>query len=404
MNRFLIIILLFPVLTSCTQQAGGNELVEVPLFSDVLTLDLTIEDSDGNGEILLVEPNGIAVDGAGRIYVADEECLKLFDENGHFIQQIGREGQGPGEFVAAFDVSVGPSGYVTAKDILWEFNIYGPDHSFITKSRYRNEEKSRKYIQDRGYTFTMLNEVVSLDADHRLINLFALDMANEELFPSFEQILYIRPDTLIELCRYHAKNSVRTGPGSNNGLSLQGELLWSLIDGDRLVYTESGIDYSIEKDSASYFLHIVSLRDLEGDTLAVPFQPLRVPAACRSREYHYFEVLGRRIDYDPLVIQMDGQVEHYPPLKALRADGALLFGFSFSELDSIWHDIEEEGRMIPSTVDLIDLDRDRLVARAEFPFIPDVIRDGYAYLLHAPEDDFPSIRRYRIDTRLYNRD
>jgi len=66
---------------------------------------------------------------------------------------------------------------------------------------------------------------------------------------------------------------------------------------------------------------------------------------------------------------------------------------------SMWARIEfhvEEG-----LVDIIDLATGRLTARAEFPFLPEVIRDGFAYRLFTPEDDFPAVRVYRIDPRLY---
>ena len=52
----------------------------------------------------LINPASMAVDGSGRVYVADQSPLviKQYDSTGAFIRTIGREGEGPGEFRAAY--------------------------------------------------------------------------------------------------------------------------------------------------------------------------------------------------------------------------------------------------------------------------------------------------------------
>lgn len=52
----------------------------------------------------LIDPQSLAVDGAGRIYVADDKptVIKVFGPDGRFLHTIGREGEGPGEFRNAF--------------------------------------------------------------------------------------------------------------------------------------------------------------------------------------------------------------------------------------------------------------------------------------------------------------
>ena len=52
----------------------------------------------------LIDPQSLAVDGAGRIYVADDKpaVIKVFGPDGRFLHTIGREGEGPGEFRNAY--------------------------------------------------------------------------------------------------------------------------------------------------------------------------------------------------------------------------------------------------------------------------------------------------------------
>lgn len=52
----------------------------------------------------LAEPLSVAVDDAGRVYVADRKpaVIKVFGPDGALIRTIGREGSGPGEFRVAF--------------------------------------------------------------------------------------------------------------------------------------------------------------------------------------------------------------------------------------------------------------------------------------------------------------
>ncbi len=52
----------------------------------------------------LVNPQSLALDDAGNLYVSDQQpsIIKMFAPDGRFVRTIGREGQGPGEFVVGF--------------------------------------------------------------------------------------------------------------------------------------------------------------------------------------------------------------------------------------------------------------------------------------------------------------
>jgi len=59
------------------------------------------------------------------------------------------------------------------------------------------------------------------------------------------------------------------------------------------------------------------------------------------------------------------------------------------------------SRFEPYAVDIVSVSSGRLVARAEFPCIPDVIKDGRAYRLIKRADAFPKVECFRIDPAVY---
>ncbi|HET8701526.1 MAG TPA: 6-bladed beta-propeller [Nitrococcus sp.] len=52
---------------------------------------------------MLTQPYDVAVDGAGRVYVAmgSPAAIKVYDRDGEYVRSIGRDGEGPGEFRSA---------------------------------------------------------------------------------------------------------------------------------------------------------------------------------------------------------------------------------------------------------------------------------------------------------------
>lgn len=61
-------------------------------------------DAEGLGAEELVDPQSVALDAAGGVYVADRKpaIIKQFGPAGGYIRSFGREGSGPGEFRVAF--------------------------------------------------------------------------------------------------------------------------------------------------------------------------------------------------------------------------------------------------------------------------------------------------------------
>ena len=92
--------------------------------------------SQGNGPGQMYEPKGLAVDGAGRVYVADSRNhrIQVFAADGALVAQWGSQGNGPGQFQEPWGVAVGPDGSVYVCDT-WNHRIqkFDREGKFVTQ-------------------------------------------------------------------------------------------------------------------------------------------------------------------------------------------------------------------------------------------------------------------------------
>ena len=74
--------------------------------------------SDVAGPGDLNAPDGIAIDRAGNVYVADtdNDRVQKFDSNGEFITQFGGTGAGPGQFLSPETIAVDSKGNIYVGD------------------------------------------------------------------------------------------------------------------------------------------------------------------------------------------------------------------------------------------------------------------------------------------------
>jgi 6-bladed beta-propeller len=68
-----------------------------------LVPELQIGDAEGAAATTFASVSGLAVDGAGRIYVLDRQAneIRIFDPRGTHVRTVGHSGGGPGEYTSA---------------------------------------------------------------------------------------------------------------------------------------------------------------------------------------------------------------------------------------------------------------------------------------------------------------
>jgi hypothetical protein len=119
---------------------------------------ITLGGEEGLEEGILFFPYNIRVDSQDYIYVSDAEDMniKIYDQSGNWIRNVGRRGQGPGEYTRISDFDVSQDGRIFISDIRQRrVSILRTDGTFVSSflvkrscDRLRVDETgSRIYFQ-----------------------------------------------------------------------------------------------------------------------------------------------------------------------------------------------------------------------------------------------------------------
>ena len=105
------------------------KVVQRPLHPGIATLieEMSIGLADGSEEYMLGEIADIALGRDGSIYALDRQvpAIRHYDAQGKFIRNIGRRGQGPGEFRSVSGIALARDGRLLAWDTgNWRINVY----------------------------------------------------------------------------------------------------------------------------------------------------------------------------------------------------------------------------------------------------------------------------------------
>jgi len=115
------------------------ELPEDALLSISFNREISFGSDD---EILIGRISSIATDQKANVYIADNEqkTIHLFDEAGTYIQSIGQEGKGPGEFMGIVNLNINPP-YIYAHDYRQDrLNLFDLEtRTFVKAIKLRSE-------------------------------------------------------------------------------------------------------------------------------------------------------------------------------------------------------------------------------------------------------------------------
>jgi hypothetical protein len=106
------------VTLGCSRADAPDAVSNLTIEPDTAELTTTIGLTEGPEEYLFGDITSVAADPTGRIYVADRiaSSIRVYDPDGGFVAQIGRGGQGPGEFAWIYDIAFGSDDRMYVRD------------------------------------------------------------------------------------------------------------------------------------------------------------------------------------------------------------------------------------------------------------------------------------------------
>ncbi len=112
-SKIFALILLLSITVSCKSKVESESTFEERIFTPIE--DLRIEDTD---EHFIGKIGHIAIGMNNEIYIADDAKLTIhmYDAEGHFLKEFGREGRGPGEFLYIGGIKTFPDGRLATWD------------------------------------------------------------------------------------------------------------------------------------------------------------------------------------------------------------------------------------------------------------------------------------------------
>ena len=135
----------------------------------------------GIGKDVLVRPTGVAIDTARqRLYVVDTgqndsaeaHRVKVFDFEGRLLQQIGRRGDGDGEFNFPTFVSLDPQGRLYVVDsVNNRIQVFDPDGKFLWKFG-RSGDHIGDFARPKGVAVDSFGNIYVVDSRWSNIQIF----------------------------------------------------------------------------------------------------------------------------------------------------------------------------------------------------------------------------------------
>jgi len=371
-------------------------------LTNVLTLELSFGDENtiSKNEFLLVRPRDMVVNNAGDIFVVDEDRVKLFGNDGKEKLIFGRSGQGPGEFTRADDITIGPQGYVTVMDNVGYgvFNIFSSDYSFVEKVNLKNIQKYIQFIGKNKWASFFVNKVYSINEEERIVKISISQLDKNEVNYETTLLLHETPDTLFEITRYRSlsynqfiidERMYRRG----FAIAYQGSLIWVVTDDKRVIFTHTSHDFTINSNSAHYWINIYSLDTCEITKITHRYTPVDIPDELKDWYYQSFKDMN-----EPIMAEKSKKLmkdsRYFPPIEDIFCDKNLLFvklGKNPLKKDYLY--------------DIIDLNSGEFYMSIIVPDSLDFycIKNGYAYRLKTGRDIFTVVEKYRIDPTVYGK-
>jgi len=401
MKTLLFFILVFLLFFYCGTDVEFKTAEMQQVLTDVLTLELTFgaEERVLKDEFLLARPIGIAANDQNDILVVDENYVKVYDSSGKEKTMFGGTGQGPGEFNSPFNAIIAPSGYLTILDGK-SINIYSPEHKFVTRKNLTRNVLLKMFLEENNFAYYFIIKAIANDEKESVIQLLPQELQSEELNIWFDVLIYDSPDTVIDIASYRSQAVFIL----STTLEFKGDLFFEMLPANRVVFTHSLYD-SNDKESI-YTMHVMSLKTFKKFDISYNYLPVEIPEEVKKPYLGLGKGQSYNRDGTPVstppsikrifeaIKKTAKETKYYPAVKNIMADGNIIFVFTYLQNE------KEEY-----FTDIIDLESGKYLNSAYFAFIPQVIKNGYAYKFNdwLQNNEFALVEKYKIDPAVYGK-
>ena len=382
-----ILALALALLANCGSVPDQKVIRTEEIIDNVFTLEITFgaDEQSLPDEYLLAGPRKIIVADNGDIIVSDERRFKVFDSSGNPKRIIGRPGQGPGEFGPLVFPYISETGYITVINPMNNphYNLFKPDYSFVERKNLQNSELHKKLKQTHNWQHAYFNMIFSYSPEEKLI--FTQADGKREDEKSYYAIIYQKGEHITTIANYEGEDFSEASRISN------GSLKFTLLPGRKIVYMHTGEHRYKENDSWYYSMFIHDLKTHEQEEIKRLYSPVTIPDSVIYPDFLQ-ELSGAQKEFYKEQSKKLKKAGVYPPVQVLSSDGYFLFAVTYE-----YH--MKKGYV----VDVFDGNSKQYLSSIYFPFIPAIIKNGYAYRLKTGSDIFPEVEKYKVNPAVYGK-
>ena len=334
----------------------------------------------------------VAVDDSNNVYVGDENRIKVYNQNGKAKAIIGGPGIGPGEFRFGPSsqspqhslITIGPTGYVTAKARRDIFNVFNPKYKFI--NTFSRSDKTEYFFK----IFTLnKNEYVYANVTKE---------RKEYLIYKTYSICYAKNDAKTVIASYTQPTDVTDGR-SEMDLEFRGFLFYDVAPKRTIMYTQSRMDEMEEDGKWYYIINTYNIDSGSRNKLKILF----TPDPLVNEVYIRIGGLGNR--EDEIILQKLKEIEmkkraitHYEAFDLAYFDRYIMY-------IPVRTYLKKDNKITHTLLNIIDTEKGELIRSIYTPSSIDIIavKNGYLYSSGKSSDGYTVIDKYKIDPKLYQK-
>ncbi|MCP4727365.1 MAG: hypothetical protein GY863_20175 [bacterium] len=352
-------------------------------------------------EYLLARPRDLDVNSDGDILVVDESRIKIFDRDGVPKRFVGNKGQGPGEFEFPESLSLSNDGYLLLKEDFRNSNIslFSKNLEFIKRKYFREYLPSKSILEKDGMTRTYPPGRIMLIAKDEVLYMMGSEIDFNQNDEFTETLFYQKNDDVVKIRSYEKRSIIATeDPRGREFFPPLGELSFALLPEARMVYSHSAYDFEELNGKEYYILNISTHDGSNPETIKQMYQSIQLTDVDELTE-RYRDGIQRNARsapyYKAVMAEINEKIEQgikCAPHREILTDGEYIFVFTFNK-----------NKTGATFTDVFNADEMKYVCSAYFDFIPDKIKNKYAYRLKDTKDEFPVVEKYKIIDAVYGK-